>query len=121
MKSGPTLAEPTATPRRRRAAMRPVATVVLPTPEWVPATTSRGPRSSVLIGRSGGRGCSVLDALLGANAPVVDVLHLAHLGHGVGQLDQRWGGIAPGDHHVGVGGPLRDPLHDVVGLDPAVG
>src|SRR5687767_11220155 len=43
MKSGPTLAEATRTPRRRKAASRPVATVVLPTPELVPATTRRGP------------------------------------------------------------------------------
>src|ERR1700752_5359540 len=43
MKSGPTLAEPTSRPRARKAAIRPVATVVLPTPEWVPAMTIRGP------------------------------------------------------------------------------
>src|SRR4051812_42969771 len=41
MKSGPTLADPTRSPRRRSAAIKPVATVVLPTPEWVPAITTR--------------------------------------------------------------------------------
>src|SRR4051794_13760141 len=45
MKSGPTLAAATRVPRAARAAMRPVATVVLPTPECVPATTRRGPRT----------------------------------------------------------------------------
>src|ERR1700680_2125669 len=44
MKSGPTFAGATRWPRRRSAAIRPVATVVLPTPECVPATTTRGPR-----------------------------------------------------------------------------
>src|SRR5262245_18272979 len=43
MKSGPTFAAATRTPRAANAAIRPVATVVLPTPEWVPATTMRGP------------------------------------------------------------------------------
>ena len=31
---------------------------------------------------------SILDAFLGRDAPVVDVLHLAHLGDRVGHLDQ---------------------------------
>ena len=43
MKSGPTLAAATRSPAPRRAAISPVATVVLPTPDEVPATTSRGP------------------------------------------------------------------------------
>ncbi len=43
MKSGPALAEATVRPRFRNAAMSPVATVVLPTPDAVPATTRRGP------------------------------------------------------------------------------
>ncbi|HZT65492.1 MAG TPA: hypothetical protein VFA11_06865 [Acidimicrobiales bacterium] len=47
MKSGPTLAAATRRPRRRSAAMIPVATVVLPTPEATPATTMRGPRTVV--------------------------------------------------------------------------
>ncbi len=41
MKSGPTFAAPTRCPARRSAAIKPVATVVLPTPECVPATTMR--------------------------------------------------------------------------------
>src|SRR3954462_1347952 len=45
MKSGPTLAAATFVPLDRRAAIRPVATVVFPTPDDVPATTSRGPRT----------------------------------------------------------------------------
>src|SRR5437764_12452873 len=40
MKSGPTLADATRRPRRRNAAISPVATVVLPTPECVPAMTT---------------------------------------------------------------------------------
>src|ERR671911_2304252 len=43
MKSGPTLAAAGRCPAARRPARRPVAAVVLPTPEWVPATTIRGP------------------------------------------------------------------------------
>src|SRR5262245_12381158 len=45
MKSGPILAAATRRPRPRNAAISPLATVVLPTPEWVPAITTRGPRS----------------------------------------------------------------------------
>ncbi len=47
MKSGPTFAGATRSPRRRNAAIRPVATVVLPTPECVPATTRRGPSAPI--------------------------------------------------------------------------
>src|SRR5579875_2993338 len=47
MKSGPTFAAPTRSPRDASAAMIPVATVVLPTPECVPATTRRGPRRAM--------------------------------------------------------------------------
>src|SRR6266576_1868639 len=43
MKSGPTLAEATRMPRLAKAAINPVATVVFPTPEWVPEMTMRGP------------------------------------------------------------------------------
>ena len=42
MKSGPTLAPATRRPAERKAAISPTATVVLPTPEWVPAMTTRG-------------------------------------------------------------------------------
>src|ERR671919_399303 len=54
MKSGPTLAAAGRCPAARRAARRPVVTVVLPTPEWVPATTSRDPRSATKVEPSGG-------------------------------------------------------------------
>src|SRR5262245_5263447 len=43
MKSGPTFAGATARPPKRSPTISPLATVVLPTPEWVPATTRRGP------------------------------------------------------------------------------
>src|SRR5215469_925587 len=39
MKSGPTLNGWTTRPRRRSAAIRPMVTVVLPAPLWVPPTT----------------------------------------------------------------------------------
>src|SRR5579864_809430 len=42
MKSGPTLAEATRTHLARKAAISPVATVVLPAPEATPETTRRG-------------------------------------------------------------------------------
>src|SRR6266849_11213695 len=48
MKSGPTLAETTRRPRLVRAAIKPTATVVLPTPEWVPEITTRGPSVGTL-------------------------------------------------------------------------
>src|SRR3954451_20708455 len=41
MKSGPTLADATGNSRRRSAAISPVATVVLPTPECAPPMTTR--------------------------------------------------------------------------------
>ena len=43
MKSGPTLALATFMPRARSAAIRPVAIVVLPTPDATPAMTSARP------------------------------------------------------------------------------
>src|SRR5262249_45353172 len=82
MKSGPRFAAARATPRRRSAATSPVATVVLPTPEWVPATTTRGPSGLT----------SVLDALAGVDPDVHGVLDLRHLGDGVGHRDQLLGG-----------------------------
>jgi hypothetical protein len=42
MKSGPTLNGWTASPRAASAAIRPLASVVLPQPLWVPATITRG-------------------------------------------------------------------------------
>src|SRR5204863_6315628 len=103
MKSGPTLAGATRAPRARNADMSPVATVVLPTPEWVPATTSRGPRSST----------SVLDALLGRDAAVVGVLDLVHLGDGVRQLEKLGSGVPAGRHHVGARRAIADARHHV--------
>src|ERR1700749_1463080 len=47
MKSGPTFAAAGRWPAWRRAAISPVATVVFPTPEWVPPITSRGPRAGL--------------------------------------------------------------------------
>ncbi len=52
MKSGPALAPAGRCPARRRALRRPVATVVLPTPEWVPATTMRAPSGADVIVRT---------------------------------------------------------------------
>src|SRR5436309_1462984 len=111
MKSGPTLALATGTPRRARADMRPVATVVLPTPEWVPATTRRAPSSPT----------SVLDALLGGDAAVVGVLDLAHLGDRVGHLDELGRRVPAGDHDVRARRPLAEAGHHVVHRHPAVG
>src|SRR2546423_15357398 len=101
MKSGPTWAEATAEPRARSAAIRPVATVVFPTPEWVPAMTSRGPNTltrsrSLALWRELARSreeFSILDALLGPDALVVGVLDLSHLGGGVGHLDELVGRV----------------------------
>src|SRR5437879_3102716 len=60
MKSGPTLAEATRRPRLAKAAINPVATVVFPTPEWVPEMTMRGPSVGTphpATGRAPARGC----------------------------------------------------------------
>src|SRR6266511_2207422 len=64
MKSGPTLKPATRRPRSVKAAIRPVATVVLPTPEWVPATTTLAVIGSPSAWRS------PLDSLLAADAPL---------------------------------------------------
>src|SRR4051794_6708863 len=118
MKSGPTLAAATRTPRRRSAAISPDATVVLPTPEWVPATTTRGPSESVDV--TSAPPPSVLDPLLGADPLIVSVLHFVHLGDGVGHVDQLVGRVAPGDHHVGARGPAAHAVHHLVHGHPAV-
>src|SRR6266516_82591 len=94
MKSGPTLNPATLLPRSAKAPISPVATVVLPTPEWVPATTTLAVIGQPPASRS------PLDPLLAADAPVEGMLELAHLGDEVGDLDQRLGGIAAGDDHV---------------------
>src|SRR5436309_2782954 len=131
MKSGPTLAAPTVM-RRERATISPVATVVLPAPEWGAATTSRGVRSinacaSALCGRlrvsdTGKRpqSGSVLDALDGFHAFFVGVLDLAHLGGGVGDVDELLGRIAAGDDDVGLGGAVPHGGDDFVHIHPAV-
>src|ERR1700733_9160024 len=108
MKSGPTLAEATRWPRFRSAAMTPVAMVVLPTPEWVPATTNRGGMGELIGGGSGAvLGESELDSLLRLDALVERMFDLAHLGHRVCHLDELGRRIPPGDDHVG----LRRPSH----------
>src|SRR6266511_2458285 len=89
MKSGPTLKPATRRPRSVKAAIRPVATVVLPTPEWVPATTTLAVIGSPSVWRS------PLDSLLAADALVEGMLELAHLGDEVGDLDQRRGASRP--------------------------
>src|SRR5205823_4036101 len=54
-KSGPTLKGATVSPSRRSATVRPSATLVFPTPECVPATTSRGTvRPLTAVVRTGG-------------------------------------------------------------------
>src|SRR5579859_2693552 len=120
MKSGPTFADATRWPRSLRAARRPVATVVLPTPEEVPATTTRGPSLMAPPGRRRSVGRSILDALLGADPFVVGVLDLAHLGDRVGDLDQLGRRVAAGDDHVGLGRPAAHPSDDLLHRHPAV-
>src|SRR5207342_3088415 len=62
---------------------------------------------------------SVLDALLGRDALVVGVLDLAHLGDGVGDLDDlRWA-VASGD--VDVVGPVAQGIDDLGRVDPSPG
>src|SRR4051812_9844098 len=121
MKSGPTLAAATPCPARRKAAINPVAMVVFPTPEWVPATTTLAPRctevrviagGSVHLVKTRALPVSVLDPLLGADAAVVGVLDLPHLGDGVGHLDQLVGGVATRDDDVGARVAILDPGDD---------
>src|SRR6266542_4489213 len=97
MKSGPTLNPVTARPRAAKAPSRPVATVVLPAPEWVPATTSRAVTAAPR---------SPLDPLLPADATLEGVLDLAHLGDQVGAVQQLGGRVAAGDHDVLEPGPF---------------
>src|SRR6266542_1302926 len=94
MKSGPTLKPATRRPRSVKAAIRPVATVVVPTPDRVPATTTLAVIGSPSAWRS------PPDSLLAADALVEGMLELAHLGDEVGDLDQRRGGVATGDDDV---------------------
>src|SRR5436305_5216495 len=123
MKSGPTLADATSKPRRRSAAISPVATVVLPTPEWVPAITTRAVTvlSDLWVPAPDDRTQrSIFDALLGPDALLVGVLDLAHLGDGVGQGDDLLGRIPAGDDDVGLGRPPGQPGDDLVDRNPAV-
>src|SRR6266540_2898750 len=110
MKSGPTLNPVTARPRAAKAPSRPVATVVLPAPEWVPATTSRAVTAAPR---------SPLDPLLPADATLEGVLDLAHLGDQVGAVQQLGGRVAAGDHDVLEPGPFAQHLHHLGGVDPA--
>src|SRR6266511_508958 len=113
MKSGPTLKPATRRPRSVKAAIRPVATVVLPTPEWVPATTTLAVIGSPSVWRS------PLDSLLAADALVEGMLELAHLGDEVGDLDQRRGGVATGDDDVLEAGAVAQHVDHFGGIDPA--
>ena len=60
---------------------------------------------------------SVVDPLLGPYTGVVDVLHLAHLGDGVGDGDQGLGRVAAGEHHVDLLEQSRRP--GLAGVEPA--
>src|SRR6266700_2685156 len=113
MKFGPTLKPATRRPRSVKAAIRPVATVVLPTPEWVPATTTLAVIGSPSAWRS------PLDSLLAADALVEGMLELAHLGDEVGDLDQRRGGVATGDDDVLEAGAVAQHVDHFGGIDPA--
>src|SRR3954451_6704626 len=81
-------------PRRTKARARPATSVDLPTLEPVPWTMTAGVRMG-----------SVLDAALRLDALAERVLDERHLGHEVGEFDQRRGGVAARDDHVGIGGP----------------
>src|SRR5262245_47225895 len=131
MKSGPTLKPATFRPRSANAAIRPVATVVLPTPEWVPATTilavmglppgrstARSPDRARCLPRPSR---SPLDSLLAADAPVEGVLELAHLGDEVGDLDQRRRRVAAGDDDVLEARAVAKHVDHLGGVDPAKG
>src|SRR4051794_21294295 len=86
MKSGPTLAAPTTMPLCRNAAISPVATVVLPTPDDVPATTSRGPRRATVKGRC--RALHGRQAVLGQDrAAALQCSDTARAEERVGQLE----------------------------------
>ncbi len=56
---------------------------------------------------------SELDAALGRDAGLEGMLDRPHLGHQVGQLDQRPRGGAPGEHQVQHGGLPAHQLHDL--------
>src|SRR5579875_1871972 len=112
MSSGPTLNPWTLSPLARRAPISPVARVVLPTPEPVPAITTRALMA-------GWRRRSPLDPLLSADAAVQRVLDLAHLGDQVGELDQLGRRVTAGDHDVLETWPLAQRGHDVIERNPA--
>src|SRR6266508_4648801 len=124
MKSGPTLKPATRRPRSVKAAIRPVATVVLPTPDRVPATTTLAVIGSPSAWRS------PLDSLLAADALVEGMLELAHLAGEVGGLLEIAGDPGPAVAHALPGDvaqplgrlPLADAplagLHELVDADP---
>src|SRR5690242_5621919 len=108
MKSGPTLNGATVCPARPSAPIKPVATVVFPLPDAGAAMTTAGvltsPHPREQTQRCPFRGrkrqfcvCSAvgspLDTLLSLAADVHRVLHLRHLGHQVGGVEQLWRGV----------------------------
>src|SRR6266498_1610185 len=113
MKSGPTLKPATLRPRPANAAIRPVATVVLPTPEWVPATTTLSVTGWSPASRS------PLDPLLATDALVEGMLELSHLGDEVGDLDQRVGSVAARHDHVLEARAVAEHVDHLGGVDPA--
>src|SRR3974377_430751 len=126
MKSGPTLNGATVWPARRKAPIKPVATVVFPLPDAGAAMTTAGtgvtasPRTANVRRMTRCTACrrtnthargtkegpaSPLDALLPLAPCVHRVLDLGHLGDQIGDLHQPRRGIASGDHHMLVTGP----------------
>src|SRR5271166_4332599 len=141
MKSGPTLNPATVWPARRKAPIKPVATVVFPLPEagaamttagavvtapptiasvrrMTPHTACRRTDTRARGSRARGRGHSPLDALLPLAPCVHRVLDLGHLGDQVCGVHQALRGIASGDHHMLVARPGQQNLHHVVDVDP---
>src|SRR5437879_943516 len=97
MKSGPTLNGWTTKPRRRRAAITPTEIDVLPTPLWVPATTSafivRLP--AVLRADPRGRVGVWLREGLGMNDARQDLEPIDQPGPGAGEVRLGIGGEHP--------------------------
>ena len=57
---------------------------------------------------------------LGGDALVKGVLHLPHLRHRVGQLQEGLGGAPPRHHHVDVGRPRPQDFQELLQGNPAV-
>ena len=98
----------------RRRTARPVATSTWRAPRCVAALPSCTAsallplRAPPMRNVSVTHARSVVDARFGADALLVRVLDLAHLGDGVGDVDQLGRRIAPGDDDVDVRGAGRD-------------